>query len=111
MSPTPLLFSLGSNLTYTLANPKFFLKSHSPVDGKRRPPGGDELLENELCLLSAKEKKKKKSISPTDLVKSPNVFEMEFSFSCMQTFASFEVGCFARKMRFHFFSPRVWGLC
>lgn len=54
-----------------------------------------------------KQKEKEKASVTTGFLKYPNAFSMEFCFSWMQIAASFEVGCFARKMQFHFFIPRV----
>ena len=54
---------------------------------------------NDLRLLSAKQK----SISVTDLVKPPNVFGMEFCFSCTKPILPFEVGGFASRMQFRVF--------
>lgn len=104
--PTPSQRDLVRGVPWPIWSLSFVVKGRCrleegrPQSGEQRRPGFGRsyLPKNDLRLLSAKQK----SISHTDLVKPPNVFWMEFCFSCTQPTPLFEVGCFASRTQFHF---------
>lgn len=104
----PRLFPEGCGQRCTLANQKFiFLESQPKVDWANGDPvgggpGRTGFVGTSPRMICAFCQQNKKSISHPHLVESLNVFWMEFCFFCMQPIPSFEVGCFAIRMQFHF---------